>query len=92
MSEHEPIFKPNQINPKAIKGEPGTGYEPRIVGKKDKGDFACFNCHYYTDGLGGRGCDQMDMKTKSKQPRLPDGRVKVDSKGCCEYVERIGVA
>jgi hypothetical protein len=71
------------INLAAIKGEPGTGYEPA----GDLGEFECENCKYFTAP---NACDQKDMKAKSKQPRLPDGKVKVDPEGCCEYVSRVG--
>lgn len=71
------------INPAAIKGEPGTGYEA----PGDLGEFECGNCKYFTAP---NACGQKDMKAKSKQPRLPDGKVKVDEAGCCEYVERVG--
>lgn len=69
------------LNPNAIKGEKGTGFEKR----GDKGPFECGNCRFFR-----QGCDQEDMKKKSKQPRLPNGLVKVDADDCCEYVDRIG--
>lgn len=72
-----------QINVSSIKGEAGTGYEP----PKDKGEFSCRNCEYFRPS--NSSCGQKDMLEKSKQPRI-DGRVKVDPKGCCEYVERTG--
>jgi hypothetical protein len=72
-----------QINQAAIKGEPGTGFEKRGT----KGPFECGNCEYF-DAVAG-ACDQWDMKTKSKQPKLDDGRVHVDAADCCEYVERV---
>ena len=73
-----------QINATAIKGEQGTGFEKR----GDKGPFTCGNCEYFDAAAG--ACDQWDMKTKSKQPRLDDGRVSVAFDDCCEYVERVG--
>ena len=73
-----------QINPSAIKGEAGTGFEKH----GDKGDFNCGNCEYFDAADG--ACDQWDMKTKSKQPRLDDGRPSVAWNDCCEYVERVG--
>jgi hypothetical protein len=72
------------INPSAIKGEPGTGFEKR----SNKGPFECGNCEYFDSTAG--ACDQWDMKTKSKQPRLEDGRPSVSWDDCCEYVERLG--
>lgn len=77
-----------QINQGAIRGEPGTGYES----PKDLGEFECENCKFFgeNDGHDDNGCDQEDMKKKSKRKRLPDGRVDVENEGCCEYVWRIG--
>lgn len=65
-----------------IKGEPSTGYED----SNGLGEFECENCSFFRDG----GCGQKVMMAKSKQPRLPDGRVKVDPEGCCEFVDRVG--
>lgn len=73
-----------QINPSAIQGEPGTGFEKR----GDDGEFECGNCEYFDSAAG--ACDQWDMKQKSKQPRLEDGRVSVAYDDCCEYVSRVG--
>jgi hypothetical protein len=70
------------INQFAIKGEPGTGFEKR--GKK--GPFECGNCEYFKDG----SCGQKDMMAKSKEPKLPNGRIKVAAEDCCEYIEREG--
>lgn len=72
------------INQFAIKGEEGTGYES----ENGKGRFNCDNCEYFNANT--NSCGQKDMMKKSKRPKLPSGRVKVDPKGCCEYVERIG--
>jgi len=72
------------INQSAIKGEAGTGFEKH----SDQGDFNCGNCEYFDSADG--ACDQWDMKTKSKQPRLDDGRPSVAWDDCCEYVSRIG--
>jgi hypothetical protein len=71
------------INVAAIHGEPGTGYE-----NGDLGEFECANCEYFDEKQS--ACGQKDMMKNSKQPRLKDGRVKVDPEGCCEYVERVG--
>jgi hypothetical protein len=73
-----------QIDSAHVKGEPGTGYESR----GSKGPFECQNCEYYRPS--NSSCGQEDMVSVSKQPKTSDGRVKVDPKGCCEYVERIG--
>lgn len=70
------------VNIEAIHGEEGTGFEKR----GNKGAFECGNCSYYDN----HSCGQKDMMEKSKQPRLPNGRVKVEADDCCEYVERIG--
>jgi hypothetical protein len=72
------------INSSAIKGEPGTGFEKR----GDKGPFDCGNCTYFDAAAG--ACDQWDMKMKSRQPKLDDGRISVAFDDCCEYIERIG--
>jgi hypothetical protein len=73
-----------QVNPSAIKGELGTGFEKR----SDKGLFECGNCEHFDASDG--ACDQWDMKMKSKQPKLDDGRISVAFDDCCEYIERIG--
>lgn len=70
-----------EVDQSAIQGEAGTGYEG-----PDKGPFACGNCEYFKDG----SCGQKLMMARSKQPKTDDGRVKVDPKGCCEYIERVG--
>jgi len=70
-----------QINPSAIKGEAGTGYEGPAGG-----DFHCDNCEFYR--AENNSCGQKDMLEKSKQPKTSDGRVKVDPHGCCEYISR----
>ena len=74
---------PSGINQGAIKGEPGTGYEPG----GDLGEFECENCSHFTAP---NSCNQDDMKAKSQQPKNPDGSVQVDPEGCCEFVDRIG--
>lgn len=74
----------NFVRQSAIKGEPGTGYES----PDGKGEFECENCHYFD--LDDHGCDQKDMKAKSKRKRLIDGRVLVEPEGCCEFVDRVG--
>lgn len=73
-----------QIDVFAIRGEQGTGYEDGA----NLGEFECENCHYFDAKAG--ACNQETMKALSKQPRLSDGRVKVDPEGCCEYVDRMG--
>jgi len=73
-----------QINQSAIKGEKGTGYEDPA----GKGEFECENCSYYR--AKDSSCGQKDMMEKSKRLKTPEGRVKVDAEGCCEYVERVG--
>lgn len=75
---------PLQIDSSKVHGEPGTGYEPPA----GKGPFECGNCEYFRPGES--SCGQETMRKVSKQPRLGDGRVKVDAHGCCEYVERKG--
>lgn len=72
------------VNPSAIKGEAGTGFEKR----GQKGPFECGNCEYFDHAAG--ACDQWDMKTKSQQPKLEDGRISVAFDDCCEYIERRG--
>jgi hypothetical protein len=71
-----------EIEQSAVLGEPGTGYED----PEGKGPFACSNCEYFKDN----SCGQKIMMAKSKRPKLPNGRVKVNAAGCCEYVHRIG--
>ena len=73
-----------QIDPCAIRGEAGTGFEKAA----DLGEFECENCHFF-DAVAG-ACNQETMKALSKQPRLADGRVSVDAEDCCEYVSRMG--
>lgn len=80
------LGKAVKVNQSAIRGEAGTGYEA----ENGLGEFECGNCKYLTNGKGGKGCNQSIMKAKSKLPRLPDGRVKIDGEGCCEYVWRVG--
>jgi len=75
----EPLVHINQFS---IKGEKGTGYED----PDGKGPFSCENCEYFKNN----SCGQKDMVAKSKRPKTKDGRVEVDPKGCCEYVERTG--
>lgn len=77
------------VNQSAIKGEPGTGYEPRVINGVDKGPFECGNCHYFTKP---DLCGQKDMMKNSEQPRSDDGKVilKFGPLDCCEYIERVG--
>jgi len=75
------------INVSALKGEEGTGFEKR----GNKGPFECGNCEYFSMRNGSPGaCNQIDMMQRSKQPKWPDGTIVVDSRDCCEYIERIG--
>jgi hypothetical protein len=74
------------INASAVKGEKGTGFEKRGT----KGDFECGNCEYFKTKDRQRGCYQEDMMKKSKEPRNPNGSVKVDPPDCCEYIDRLG--
>lgn len=74
-----------EINQAAIHGEPGTGYE----NEDGKGEFSCRNCEYFQAKTS--SCGQKDMMEKSKREKLPNGRVRVDARGCCEYVDRLGL-
>ena len=76
-------FRALQIEPKAIRGEAGTGYES----ENGLGEFECENCKFFTAP---DECGQKDMKQRSKQPRKPNGNVEVDPEGCCEFVWRMG--
>ena len=67
------------IDQSQVHGEVGTGYEG-----PQNGPFACHNCQYFKAG----SCGQKIMMEKSKLPRVDGGRVKVDPKGCCEYIDR----
>jgi len=67
-----------------VLGEPGTGYE----NENGKGDFECGNCRYFD--AASSTCGQKTMVAMSRQPKMPDGRVKVEEEGCCEYVDRVG--
>ena len=73
-----------QIDAAEVHGEPGTGYED----PGDLGEFECENCEYFDRKSS--SCGQKTMMKKSRRPRLPNGRVKVNPEGCCEYVERVG--
>lgn len=73
-----------QIDPFAVKGESGTGFEKAA----DMGEFECGNCWFFDARAG--ACNQETMKALSKQPRLVDGRVMVEEEDCCEYVDRMG--
>ena len=81
-------FRSDEINAKNVKGEPGTGYEDRVVKGVDKGDFHCDNCEYFRKEES--SCGQEDMVKKSKKRMLASGRREVDPKGCCEYIGRVG--
>jgi hypothetical protein len=80
----KPQLEAAAVTQSAIKGENGTGYE-----SGDKGLFQCRNCEYFS-GVGGNTCGQKIMMEMSKQPRVNSGRVIVDPKGCCEYIDRKG--
>lgn len=69
------------IDEAGIKGEKGTGFEKR--GRL--GPFECGNCKYFYN----RSCGEKNMMKYSHQPRLPDGRIKVQAVDCCEYIERM---
>lgn len=71
-----------RLNPAAIQGEPGTGFEKR----GGKGPFECGNCEYFD----GSSCGQDDMVKKSKQPKNQAGRRIVEAGDCCGYVDRKG--
>jgi len=71
------------VNIKALTGENGTGFEKR----GNKGPFQCSNCEYF---VGGNACNQEDMKRVSKQPKWPDGTIKVEGPDCCSFIERTG--
>ncbi len=73
----------NFVRQSAIKGEAGTGYEG-----PERGPFECGNCEYFK--VADSGCDQKDMKARSKRKRLLDGRVLVEKEGCCEFIDRVG--
>lgn len=72
------------INSSNVKGEAGTGYE----NEDGKGEFSCRNCEYYQSKTS--SCGQSDMMKESSRPKLANGRVQVEARGCCEYVDRIG--
>jgi len=76
------------INIKEIKGEEGTGFEPRIVDGVDKGPFECGNCEYFK--AENSSCGQKEMIARSKQPLTEDGRREVKAADCCEFVDRVG--
>jgi hypothetical protein len=71
------------VNITALTGENGTGFEKR----GNKGPFQCANCEHYPSPY---VCDQKDMMRVSKQPKWPDGTVKVDPEDCCSFLERTG--
>ncbi len=67
-----------------IEGEPITGFEK--AGKL--GEFECGNCYFFD--VKSSSCGQVTMMTFSKQPRLPNMRVKTGEEDCCEFVQRTG--
>lgn len=86
------------INIKGIKGERGTGYEPRIVDGKDLGEFECENCKYFDPENNSCGKKEMIQRARAQGIKLVEGkgelgtkgRRPVDPQGCCEFVVRIG--
>jgi len=74
-----------QINSASVKGEPGTGFEKRKQGGKS-GPFECSNCEHFKNG---NACDQKDMMKNSKEPKHPNGTIKVSGLDCCDYIERV---
>lgn len=84
MAEYEFGFKrKTDINPKAVSGEKGTGYQD---GKH--GPFECGNCKFYD----GKSCGQSDMVSKSTQPKVKGGRIKVHEQDHCAYFDGKGEA
>lgn len=84
MSDYRHAYNLRQINSRHVHGETGTGYEAF----DDKGEFECSNCRWFREP---DRCHQSDMKERSRQPRHPDGSVKIDPEGCCDYVYRKGI-
>lgn len=77
------------VDQSAIRGEKNTGYE----NEAGLGEFECENCKFYHTTPGDKkygACMEKNMMRYSQQPRLPDGHVKVEAEGCCEYVHRVG--
>ena len=68
-------------NLNAPTGEPHTEFEKA----GSLGEFECGNCAHYSNG-----CGHPVMIQYSKQPRLPNGRVKVGDEDCCKFVRRVG--
>jgi hypothetical protein len=64
------------------KKEPKTGYVDRKVG----GSEHCFNCEHFIKSTS--GCNGPKMKELSKQPKLPNGDVKVHAVGLCNFWEK----
>ncbi len=73
----------------ALNGDPGTGFEPRVINGVDMGPFECGNCRFFN---GTNACNQETMMAVSTRPRHPDGTVEVFAPDCCEYVARTGKA
>lgn len=81
MAEYEFGFRrKGDVNPEAIKGEQGTGYQDGKLGP-----VRCDNCRHMKDG-----CDQEDMRRNSSRPRKPNGNVVVDMDSFCIYIDRPG--
>ena len=79
------------INSASVHGEEGTGYKPPSSSPHD-----CGHCHYFVGPVGAKGpkrgekgCNQKDMRARSELSKFPDGRVKVEAKGICAYIEPI---
>lgn len=82
LAKFAALGKSPTINSANVKGEPGTGFEKA----GNKGEFECGNCRWFAND----SCGQPDMMARSKQPKLPNGRRKVEEEDCCEYVDRMG--
>lgn len=63
------------------KPEAKTDYVPRKVGGREH----CFNCEHFVESTD--GCNGPKMKELSKQPRLPNGDVKVHPVALCKFWE-----
>jgi hypothetical protein len=61
--------------------EPKTGYQSHHPGSSEH----CFNCEHFVKSES--GCNGPKMKELSKQPRLPNGDVKVHAVAYCKFWE-----
>lgn len=68
-----------KINSDAVQGEAGTGF------RDVKQPLNCSTCHHFVNG---NACNGQSMKKLSKQPKHPDGNVKVGAGDYCVYHER----